>query len=165
MSSTCFISVQILRRHVVQSKSIWMSFDCGLSGMTKYHHNSLDNDQAILYSSKPMWVRVCVYMQVSVCACVCVLINNTRAECEIWQAWRGLCGLPLHSNKTETCWQGCQMSEGVCWEPSSVTIWMIVVWKGWQHSTSIFQYPSTDGKTPARGRLLSMWLKCQTNVT
>lgn len=42
-----------------------MSFDCGLRGMTKWHHNSLDNDQSILYSSTPMWV--CIYVYVWVC--------------------------------------------------------------------------------------------------
>lgn len=83
-----------------------MSFDCGFRGMTKRHHNSLDNDQSILYSSIPMWV--CTYVYVHVCVCVCLLNKSpvrvlNWAECEIWQARVGLCGLPLHSNKTETC--------------------------------------------------------------
>lgn len=39
------------------------------------------------------------------CGLVLVLINKSStwvlnwAECEIWQAWEGLCGLPLHSNR------------------------------------------------------------------
>lgn len=52
-----------------------------------------------------MWVCSSEHERV----CVLVLINrsSTRvlnwAECEIWHAQEGLCGLPPHSNKTETC--------------------------------------------------------------
>lgn len=139
-----------------------MSFDCGLRGMTKWHHNSLDNDQSILYSSAPTWV--CIYVYVRVC-----LINTSSiralnwAECEIWQAWVGSCGLPLHSNKTETCWHEYQMSEGVCWEPSSITIWMIVVWK---RQTELYINISIRWHwwdSSARGSLFNLWNVRQTS--
>lgn len=98
-------------------------------------------------------VRRCGRASTCMCVCVLVLINTSStwvlnwAECEIWQARVGLCGLPLHSNKTETCWHEYQMSEGVCCELSSITIWMIVAWKGRQSAISIFQYPRTDATT------------------
>lgn len=131
---------------------VWMSFDCGLRGMTKWHHNSLDNNQSIMYSNMLTCMCICVY--------VCLINTSSMralnwAECEIWQAWVGLCGLPLHSNKTETCWHEYQMSEGACWEPSSITIWMIVAWKGRQSSISIFQYPGTDGTTQGEAGCLA----------
>lgn len=33
----------------------------------------------------------------------CIRVLNWAVECEIWQARVELCGLPLHTNKTETC--------------------------------------------------------------
>lgn len=42
-----------------------MSFDCGLRGMTKWQHNSSDNDQSIMYPRVLMWV--CIYLYVRVC--------------------------------------------------------------------------------------------------
>lgn len=106
----------------------------------------------------------------SVCVCVFVLINTSSirvlnwAECEIWQAQVGLCGLPLHSNKTETCWHEYQMSRGSLLgalvhhlddsgleRQTALHINISVFWHWWKNS--------------ARGRLLSISLKCQANVT
>lgn len=93
-----------------------MSFDCGLRGMTKWQHNSLDNHQVILYFGMPMWVCIYVYVRV----CVFVLINTTSiralkwVECKIWQNWVGLCGLPLRSNWNQICRHEHHSEEGCC---------------------------------------------------
>lgn len=99
----------ILRFHVALFMSAWISFDCGL---TKWHHNSSDSDPLALYSS----MLICVFLLINMSS---IRVINW-AECEIWRARAGLCGLPLHSDTTETYWHECQMSEGVWRESSSI---------------------------------------------
>lgn len=51
-------------------KSVWMSFDCGLRGMTKWHHNRLDNNQFI-------WVCRCGCASTCMCGFVRLCYNTT----------------------------------------------------------------------------------------
>lgn len=152
--------LSILRHHVFE----WV--------LTVVWEAWLNGNTIAQITISPLCIPECLCGCAFICMCGCVCLINTNsiralnwAECEIWQACVGLCGLPLHSNKNETCWHEYQMSEGVCWELSSITIWMIVAWKGRQSFKSIFQYPGTDGATRQAGKLLSIRLKCQVNVT
>lgn len=156
--TVCHTSVifgnSILRFHTALFMSMWISFDCGL---TKWHHNSLDSDRLALCSSEPM--------------CVFLLINTRSvkvinwAKCEIWQAWVELCGLPLHSNTTQTCWHERQMSEGVWREPSTI-YHLDASGLGRQTAHSINNLASWHSwYSFSRSRLLSIKLKCQANIT
>lgn len=156
--TVCHTSVifgkSILRFHAALFMSTWIRFDCGL---TKWHHNSLDSDRLALCSSEPM--------------CVFLLINTRSvkvinwAECEIWQAWVELCGLPLHSNTTQTCWHERQMSEGVWREPSTI-YHLDASGLGRQTAHSINNLASWHcWYSFSRSRLLSIKLKCQANIT